>query len=188
MFPPPLTRAHPPQTDSSAEWKQRLDGLLSRTLELFFFNDIVVEPACEAEKTCNTDMKLFRGVLLRGLAAAAQYAPYTAARIDPKLRATARAAAAACSGGDGGRRCGYAWTAANYDDQPGAAAQMNALSALTAIMAPAAPVDLTPRPSPDSAADEPEKNAAAAVGGATTGSRALAVVLGGLALAAGNLL
>ena len=114
--PTTTTNTPSPQTDSSEKWKQRLDGLLARTLDVFFFNDIVVEPSCEAERNCNTDMKLFRGVLLRGLAAAAQYAPYTAARIDPKLRATARAAAASCSGGEGGRRCGFAWTAANFDD------------------------------------------------------------------------
>lgn len=129
------------------------------------------------------DMKMYRSVLLRGLATAAQFAPYTAERINPKLLATARAAAASCSGGEGGRRCGFAWTAANFDDQPSAAAQMNALSALTSIMAPAAPVDLTARPNPDDADDKPEKNA-----GAAMASRAPAAVLGGLVLAAWTLL
>ena len=93
--------------------------------------DVMFEQACEPFGTCNTDNYSFKAYLSRWLAATTKLAPFTAAFIMPKLQASAVAAAAQCSGGDTGTKCGMKWTdQAKYDGTTGVGQQMGALSVI----------------------------------------------------------
>ncbi|OIW34208.1 glycoside hydrolase, partial [Coniochaeta ligniaria NRRL 30616] len=120
-------------TDAGAAWRDRLSTLVNGT-DVFTGDDCVpVESACEAEGTCTTDMRAFKGILLRGLAVSAAQAPFTAGRLGCVLEGAATAVAASCDdAGDEGARCGFVWTEGRDDGARGAGEQMNALAALAA--------------------------------------------------------
>ncbi|KAI2607031.1 glycoside hydrolase [Hypoxylon fragiforme] len=119
---------------SDDDWKERIDGLLDRILMTFFENGVALETSCEKGNRCNTDMLFYKGIMLRRLASAMEMAPYTAARILPVLKSSAKAAAAHCTGGDNGRMCGFRWTSGHFDGETGAAQQADVLSALLAVI------------------------------------------------------
>lgn len=134
---------------NEATWKQRVDGILNSTLSIFFTNSIMVESACEGVGLCDNDQQSFKGYLARWMAGTTQLAPYTFDTISPLLKATAAAAAAACTGspdsgfeGLPGTACGFRWTTGNFDGLVGVGEQMNALSAVMYTLAErvAAPV------------------------------------------------
>ena len=86
-------------TDGNAKWKTELDGLLNRTLNVFFSNGaarVATEVACEKIDTCTVDMMAMKGLLGHWLADAVQMAPYTANTVLPLLTSSAQAAAQAC--------------------------------------------------------------------------------------------
>ena len=121
-------------TGGKDEWKNRLSTLVNNGTSYFTDGDkcVPVEPSCEADGRCTTDMLAFKSVLLRGLSAAAQFAPYTVGgKVGCVLGAAAGATAEACGDGDKGAQCGFAWTAGKDDGLHGAGQQMNALAALT---------------------------------------------------------
>ncbi|EMR62175.1 putative glycoside hydrolase family 76 protein [Eutypa lata UCREL1] len=124
------------------KWKTRLDGLLDRSLEVFFKDSVAFEPSCEPGN-CNTDMESFKGYLHRWLGSTAQLAPYTADKIIPVLKKSAAAAVKQCTGGDNGRFCGFHWSTGTFDGAIGAGQQMNVLGALTSIMTQHNPVPLS---------------------------------------------
>ncbi|KAI1800530.1 glycoside hydrolase family 76 protein [Daldinia bambusicola] len=115
-------------------WKERVDGLVDKTLKIFFPDGVATEIACEKNKNCNSDMYFFKGILHRALASAAKVAPHTAGKILSSLKSSAKAAAAECTGGDNGRMCGFAWSTGKFDGTTGAAQQMNVLGALVSIL------------------------------------------------------
>ncbi|KAK9425907.1 putative Glycoside hydrolase [Seiridium unicorne] len=116
-------------------WKTRLDGLLGRSLEVFFPDGIAVERACETANTCTTDMEFFKGILHRSLALVINVAPYTADKILPVLKTSAKAAASTCTGGDNGRMCGFEWSGNDTKSSTSAGAQSNVLAALVSVLA-----------------------------------------------------
>ncbi|KAH8888700.1 cell wall glycosyl hydrolase [Thozetella sp. PMI_491] len=123
-------------TNGSAVWKTRLDGILKSTTDLFYQNGIMVEQACEGVGLCDNDQQSFKGYLTRWMAGTTQVAPYTFDTISPLLNTTAAAAAKACSGspasgfnGIQGTACGFKWTE-SFDGLVGVGEQMNALSAV----------------------------------------------------------
>jgi mannan endo-1,6-alpha-mannosidase len=88
-------------TDGNSKWKTELDGLLSRTLGVFFSNGTVraaTEVTCEKSDTCTVDMMAMKGLLGHWLADAVQMAPYTSNTVLPLLASSAQAAANACDG------------------------------------------------------------------------------------------
>ncbi|PQE27371.1 Glycosyl hydrolase family 76 protein [Rutstroemia sp. NJR-2017a WRK4] len=118
-------------TNGSAIWKERVDGLLNSTLNLFFPNNIAYEVACEPKLTCTTDMYSFKSFLTRWLASTTKMAPYTYDQIMPRLKASAVAAAQQCSGGDSGRWCGLSWSKGSaWDGTQGVGQQMAAMSVI----------------------------------------------------------
>ncbi|KAL7969523.1 glycoside hydrolase family 76 protein [Trichoderma sp. SZMC 28014] len=127
---------------SSSDWKTRVDGLLKGVSTTFVKNGTLYEPACEEKGTCDSDQQSYKGFLIRSLKATAQQAPYTAATIQPLLQSNAKAAASACSGsvekgfaGQPGTACGFSWIGNSaFDGKVGLGEQMNALSALTALL------------------------------------------------------
>ncbi|KAI0126365.1 glycosyl hydrolase family 76-domain-containing protein [Xylariales sp. AK1849] len=121
-------------------WKARVDGLLDRTLEVFFPDGVAFEAACEESAACTTDMLFFRGFLHRWLRSTMELAPHTADKILPVLKTSAAAAVAQCKGGENGRMCGFAWSSGKFDDQAGAGPQMSVLGALVSVMTTTADV------------------------------------------------
>ncbi|SPO01550.1 probable DFG5 protein [Cephalotrichum gorgonifer] len=121
----------------SQVWKDRLNGLLDRSLKVFFRDDgVAYEPSCEPGYTCTTDMYSFKGYLHRWLAQTSLVAPFTADRIQPILRSSTEAAVKQCTGGDNGRECGFAWSSGKFDGKIGAGQQMSVLAAVTTLLDP----------------------------------------------------
>ncbi|RYP67141.1 hypothetical protein DL770_008679 [Monosporascus sp. CRB-9-2] len=125
--------AHMYKYTGDEAWKSRMDGLVNRTLELFFPDGVAVEVSCEEGGMCNTDMKFFKGYLHRALGSTARLVPDTADKILPVLMTSAEAAVATCTGGEGGRMCGFAWAAGEFDEAS-AGAQTSVLSALASVL------------------------------------------------------
>lgn len=114
-------------------WQSRLQGMLDGS-SVFFSpkaKDVMYEVACEPPGTCNTDNFSFKAYLSRWLTATTKLAPFTADYIMPKLRTSAVAAAAQCTGGDSGTMCGMKWTDnGKWDGTKGVGQQMGVLEAI----------------------------------------------------------
>ena len=132
------TRADRPQTKGSDKWRLRTDGLLKGT-QVFFDQqqtDVMVEAACETVGTCNTDQKSFKAYLSRWMAASTKMAPFTYDTVLTKLKGSAKAAAAQCTGG-GGSLCGLKWTTNGvWDGTQGVGEQMSALEVTQGLLVP----------------------------------------------------
>jgi mannan endo-1,6-alpha-mannosidase len=124
------------QTNGSAIWEQRLNGLVNRTIDVFFPNGIATEVTCELATNiqCTTDQLSFKGYLHRWLAASTQIAPQIHDTIMATLRTSAAAAAKSCAGGDNGRQCGFRWNTGGYDGLTGAGQEMSALGAISSLL------------------------------------------------------
>lgn len=85
------------------------------------------EVACELINDCQTDQFSFKAYLSRWMTATTQLAPFTHDIIMTRLGASARAAAAQCTGGDTGTQCGMKWTLGHWDGTTGVGQQMSAL-------------------------------------------------------------
>lgn len=101
-------------------------------LDIFFYKDtkIMYEMACEPRDSCKTDQRSFKAYLSRWMAATMQLAPFTEKYIKPRLRASAEAAAKACSGGEDQNTCGLKWTTGEFDGDEGVGEQMAALEVI----------------------------------------------------------
>lgn len=120
-------------------WKQRVNGLVARTVAYFFDDGVVVERPCESFNSCDFDQQSFKGYLMRWMASASQMAPFTFDTLMPLVQSSAAAAAQQCSGsppaadfkGQPGTACGFKWTdKASFDGLVGVGEQMSALSAI----------------------------------------------------------
>jgi mannan endo-1,6-alpha-mannosidase len=103
---------------TQTQWKTVLDGLLQRTLPLFFPAGVAVEVACETQGTCDTDQKAFKGIMAKWLVDTLQVAPYTLQTIMPMFTTTAQAAAQACVSPDS---CPFVWTGSLLSEGNGTA-------------------------------------------------------------------
>jgi mannan endo-1,6-alpha-mannosidase len=103
---------------------------------------VAYEVACESTLKCTTDMFSFKSYLTRWLASTIKLAPFTHDAIMARLKPSAVAAAAQCTGGDNGRTCGLSWNSGKYDGTFGVGQQMAAMSAVIVTMADL--VDLPP--------------------------------------------
>lgn len=138
-------------TGGSALWQQRLESIIAETTAIFFNNSVMIEQACEDIRLCNIDQQSFKGYLTRWMAGTTVMAPFTAPNLVPLLRASAAAAAKACSGspatgfnGHPGTACGFSWVAPEgFDGLVGVGEQMNALSAVMYTLAGRAPAPFT---------------------------------------------
>ncbi|KAI5860003.1 glycoside hydrolase family 76 protein [Durotheca rogersii] len=120
-------------------WRERVDGLTTRILEVFFKDGVLSEAACEPT-LCTVDMSFLKGITHRALAATAELAPHTAVRIRSALRTSAKAAAVQCTGGDNNRMCGLYWLDSTWDNTVGAGNEASVLSALVSVLTRTAPV------------------------------------------------
>ncbi|KAF2141405.1 glycoside hydrolase family 76 protein [Aplosporella prunicola CBS 121167] len=133
-------------TNGSSVWEKHLQGLLNGADVFFpqqYGGSIMSEFACEGNEDCNYDQPSFKAYLSRWMAVASQLAPFTAANITAKLRASAAGAAQQCSGGDSGQACGRRWYQSTWDGYTGVGEQMSALSVIQSNLIP-----LTPQQAP----------------------------------------
>ena len=135
----PLLQTQPP---SSTTWHVRLLTLTNRTLTSPAFHNLTLtEPLCEkATATCGP-LAIYKGILLRSLAGAAQLAPSLlreAPLLADALRTTASAAAQRCVGGIRDRECAFRWGAGGdekrVDGEKGVRAEMASLSAIVVML------------------------------------------------------
>lgn len=126
-------------TGGDERWQARTQGLVSRSAEIFFPNNIAIERSCDPVRGCNIDQRTFKGYLLRWMASTSQIAPFTFDTLSPLIKSSAQAAALQCSGTTGapdfrgtpGTACGSDWTkGAAFDGLVGVGEQMSALSAM----------------------------------------------------------
>ncbi|KAK5108316.1 hypothetical protein LTR62_008412 [Meristemomyces frigidus] len=132
-------------TNAAPFWTTALNNLTS-AIDLVFVQDgVLYESACAPGNYCSTDQLAFKSILLRALSMVQDLGTTDSttnfntttpnsnntslAFITPLLRASAQAAAAACSGGTSGKDCGSDWTTANYDNSTGLGQELNALQA-----------------------------------------------------------
>lgn len=116
-------------TNGSAVWEQRVNQILDGAFFLFFPSEyggnIMSEFQCEPQSNCNSDQSSFKAYLSRWLAVTSLLVPSTAAKIQPKLQASAKAAVGQCVGGPNGRMCGRQWWTTTFDGFSGVGQQVN---------------------------------------------------------------
>ncbi|KAK0721694.1 glycosyl hydrolase family 76-domain-containing protein [Lasiosphaeria miniovina] len=122
--------------EDQKRWGDRVQRLVTRTLEIFFDTGPMIEVSCELEDriSCKTDMLAFKGFLHRWMASTAQLAPFAHDSIMNALKNSTAYAVKACSGGDNGRQCGFRWTTGEYDGLTGAGQEMNVVAALSVLL------------------------------------------------------
>lgn len=124
------------QTNGSAVWQERTQGLLNATIEIFFPNGIGYEVACEKTLDCTIDMYSYKAYLIRWMAATTKLAPFTYNAVISVIQTSAKAAALQCCGSPAdrpnGRMCGLSWSkGSTWDGTSGVGQQMAALEAVT---------------------------------------------------------
>jgi mannan endo-1,6-alpha-mannosidase len=131
-------------------WKTRVDGLVKDIQVKFTKNDVLYEQFCEEHKLCNLDQQTFKGYLTRWMATSSLIAPHASETIMKILRASARKAAAVCTGapaegfkGVAGTACGFTWLSDKFDGIVGVGPQMSALQAIQYTLAPKAKPPVT---------------------------------------------
>lgn len=93
------------------------------------------EAACETALNCNIDQPAFKAFLSRWMAATTKVAPWTTDFIMTRLRPSAQAAAASCTGGTTGTFCGTRWwDERGWDGTTGVGQQLSALEVVMATM------------------------------------------------------
>lgn len=114
---------------------------------------VMYESACELEGNCSTDQTSFKAYLGRWMGDIAKIAPFTRDTIVKRLRPSAEAAAAQCTGGDTGTYCGAKWTTGSYDGTKGVGQQMSALEVVQVNLLDAVEGPLTDRTGGSSTGD-----------------------------------
>lgn len=95
------------------------------------------EVACENNGKCDVDQRSFKAYLARWMGYTAIVAPWTREQIDPLLKASAKAAAAQCNGGEDQVSCGLRWVDNGINDGSfGVGEQMAALEIVQALLYP----------------------------------------------------
>ncbi|KAK5723806.1 i-AAA protease yme1 [Elasticomyces elasticus] len=126
-------------TNGSQIWEDRTTGLLEACANNFFSpfdnaTNIMYEPACEPDGTCNTDQFSFKAYLARWMSKSAIVAPYIAGSVNKLLTQSAQAAAQACSGGVSGTTCGQRWYVGGYDGSYGVGQELSALETVQGLL------------------------------------------------------
>lgn len=96
--------------------------------------DIMYEGGCEGYERCTVDMSTHKAVLSRFMWQSIQMMPSLRKDVERKMRASAKAAAKSCTGGDDKRTCGLKWYTGGYDGNPGLGQQMNALETIQGLL------------------------------------------------------
>ena len=125
-------------TNASTIWVERTTGLLDATTTFFSpyknATNIMFEAKCELDYSCNVDQLSMKAYLARWLAGTSLMAPYTAGRVGTLLKASARGAAASCTGGPYGNTCGTRWYINGFDNKVGLGQQLCATEIFYALL------------------------------------------------------
>ncbi|KAH8703241.1 putative glycosyl hydrolase [Talaromyces proteolyticus] len=118
-------------TNAGTKWKNGVDGLLAKTISLFFPSEyggkVMSEVACESIDTCDRNQICFKGFLSAWLATTTQLVPYTLGEIKPLLQGSAVAAGKQCTGLSDDAHCGIQWYNPTWDRSSGIEQQMAVL-------------------------------------------------------------
>ena len=115
----------------SQYWHDECAGMLKRSQNFFFKNNIAQEVMCEDINTCNQDMKSYKSQLLHWMMNVAKQVPDLAPQILPQLMENSKAAVSTCNCGGVKGQCGLKWTTpGNCDGTYGMGQQINALYAI----------------------------------------------------------
>ena len=119
----------------SDKWRTRVQGIIDG-LGVFFYQDtkIMFEVACEPNGKCDVDQRSFKAYLSRWIAATTKVAPWTHEVLMPYVQASAKAAAAQCTGGTDGQQCGMLWYQGGFDGSLGVGEQMSALEVVQSLL------------------------------------------------------
>jgi len=128
-------------TNGSTVWNDRVQGILTKTFEVFFpakyGGNVMSEVECEINQLCNYDQPSFKAYLAGWMAFTTQMVPWTRDSILPKLQASAVGAAKQCVGPAlSGNTCGRRWWQASWDGQQGVGEEMSALSVFGSNLIP----------------------------------------------------
>jgi mannan endo-1,6-alpha-mannosidase len=117
-------------------WRTRLKGVIDGA-SVFFKNNVMTEVACENNGKCDVDQRSFKAYLARWMGYTAIVAPWTRQYLDPLLQASAKAAAAQCTGGVNQTSCGLRWIDNGVNDGSfGVGEQMAAMEVIQALLYP----------------------------------------------------
>lgn len=98
----------------------------------------MIEVSCENRGRCNVDQRSFKAYLSRWMAYTAMVAPWTRDSINPRLQASAVAAAAQCTDEGVQSSCNLYWAAGNeHGSSFGVGEQMAALEVIQSLLYPA---------------------------------------------------
>jgi mannan endo-1,6-alpha-mannosidase len=115
-------------------WRTRLKGIIE-SASVFFKNNVMTEVACENNGKCDVDQRSFKAYLARCMGYTALIAPWTRETIDPFLQASAKAAAAQCTGGVNQTSCGLRWIDNGVNDGSfGVGEQMAAMEVIQSLL------------------------------------------------------
>jgi len=125
-------------TDSSEVWMNRTLGLLD-SVNTFVTpasnsTNMIFEHACETKQICNTDQLSMKAFLVRWLAGTSLMAPFAAGRVGELLHASAKGAAASCTGGPSRSSCGSKWYINGWDGTTGLGQQLCAMEVMYALL------------------------------------------------------
>lgn len=150
-------------TAGATIWEERINLLINAT-NIFYVQSlganlnnelppgdgaILSEVACErgTPQTCNQDQPSFKAYTSRWLALTTVLAPFTRARIWPRLEQSALGAASQCVGNapglPPGTACGRRWYQSSWDGYYGVGEEMSALSAFQSLLISQAEPPLT---------------------------------------------
>lgn len=90
-------------------------GVINAT-DVFFYDNVMIEVACENNGKCDNDQRSFKAYLARFMGWTAIVAPWTRDMIDPLLKTSAAAAALQCNAGVNQTSCGLRWVDKGKND------------------------------------------------------------------------
>jgi mannan endo-1,6-alpha-mannosidase len=97
----------------------------------------MIEVTCEIEGICDIDQRSFKAYLSRWMGYTAVVAPWTREMINPRLQASAIAAAAQCTGGESQSGCNLYWATKNERVSSfGVGEQMAAIEVIQSLLYP----------------------------------------------------
>jgi mannan endo-1,6-alpha-mannosidase len=126
-----------PGQTQDPKWRERLEGIIKST-DIFFHKDakdVMYEVACETNGKCNVDQRSFKAYLARWMGYTMQVAPFTVDTLMPRMRASAKAAAAQCNAGEDQQTCGLRWWQNGQNDGSfGVGEQMAAMEVIQNLL------------------------------------------------------
>ncbi|KAH6647184.1 glycoside hydrolase [Truncatella angustata] len=130
-------------SDAKALWESRVQGLVSAAKITFFgpttdAPDVMYEQKCELSKGCTTDQTSFKSSLSRWLGKTAVLVPSVSDTIFELLEASAKGAAASCTGYSNST-CGSQWYTGSFNSQSDFGVELSALEIVQSLLVKSAP-------------------------------------------------